>query len=871
MRHALFPVLIAMAMLILLVTGPACAQQEFADSVDQAIERGVKFLLSQQQPDGSWVEFEGHEDKRGMTPLVAYALMEAGVSPQSEPILKALAFLEKEKLSYTYAVSLRALAMQYANDQTNDKYFKTLKEDVELLILAGTQGGGSYNYGTGGAWDNSNGQYAVLGAWAGAENGRIPIKDAYWRAVQNHWYTNQNADGGWGYNGTAPGGYYTGATQATMTVGGIATLYICEDNLPPSSAVVRCENVVLDPHIQRGLQLLDQNFFLVLQRPKDYVQEWYYYFMYGVERAAIASGYKYLGGQDWYRVGVDAFLSKQEGNGSWMGEAFDETTGAIRPGIVQANTSFALLFLIRGRQPLLFNKLEFNGDWDNRSRDMAAATRWLSRTYENSVNWQIVSLGSPLDDWRDAPIMYISAKGPFNFTSQDVAKLREYVLQGGTILSVAERNGPEFNSTIREFYKQAFPEYSLEACGPDHRLYKYPNALDPTDLQFFELSNGVRPLAIHVENPDNDLSLAWQKRDFVRDRWAFQAAANIVLYSVENLIDLPARGVNLWPAGQQAAFAGSTGGGAYADLIYLVIGGQLAPTEAANAGQQVQTAEGIITIPRPDAPGRTIVYCAPTDQYISVPDEYLGQTLPAPNGAPFVAQKTQPSETEATAPALVTPPPGGSRIDITVIRVQNANNAANCNPEPLAWLRFAALMEQRTKTGVAVVGPINIKDLPDQAAAHNARLAVLTGTNALEVSPEEKAAIKQFIDSGGTIFMDAAGGSQEFTDSLSDLLREEDMYGRIHGKLRDMPSTAPLFNLSSHEIKSVEYRVRTAVRVGTNEPTFKTMLIDTRPVIIISPEDVTTGLVGFNSGAFEGYTPESSFKLMRNVVLSMGR
>jgi hypothetical protein len=48
-------------------------------------------------------------------------------------------------------------------------------------------------------------------------------------------------------------------------------------------------------------------------------------------------------------------------------------------------------------------------------------------------------------------------------------------------------------------------------------------------------------------------------------------------------------------------------------------------------------------------------------------------------------------------------------------------------------------------------------------------------------------------------------------------------------------------------------------------------LPDRENAIVFSEWDVTTGLVGFNSGAFEGYTPESSYAIMRNIVLSLGK
>ena len=40
------------------------------------------------------------------------------------------------------------------------------------------------------------------------------------------------------------------------------------------------------------------------------------------------------------------------------------------------------------------------------------------------------------------------------------------------------------------------------------------------------------------------------------------------------------------------------------------------------------------------------------------------------------------------------------------------------------------------------------------------------------------------------------------------------------------------------------------------------------PIILFSNEDITGGLVGFACDEVHGYTPQSAFDLMRNIVLT---
>ena len=83
--------------------------------VDDAVDKAVAYLLSQQKPDGSW---DGPKPKGGTarenhafgghTAIATYALLVAGVKPKDPAITKAIAWLESNDIHGTYAVGLRA-------------------------------------------------------------------------------------------------------------------------------------------------------------------------------------------------------------------------------------------------------------------------------------------------------------------------------------------------------------------------------------------------------------------------------------------------------------------------------------------------------------------------------------------------------------------------------------------------------------------------------------------------------------------------------------------------------------------------------------------------------------------------------------------
>src|SRR4029453_8619597 len=86
---------------------------------------------------------------------------------------------------------------------------------------------------------------------------------------------------------------------------------------------------------------------------QSYAREYPLPTLYAVERVGMASGLKYLGETDWYQKGADYLLKRQGDDGSWKGDG--NYYGAL------AATCFGILFLARGRAPVMMTKLR-HGD-----------------------------------------------------------------------------------------------------------------------------------------------------------------------------------------------------------------------------------------------------------------------------------------------------------------------------------------------------------------------------------------------------------------------------------------------------------------------------------------------------------------------------
>ena len=203
--------------------------------------------------------------------------------------------------------------------------------------------------------DNSNTQFAILGLWVARRHG-LPA-DGPLTLVNARFRTSQGADGGWDYK------YHTGSkgkrptdkSTATMTCSGLlglAAVYgaVGEATLrtrrpdKDDAPAPKLPDPADDRVIRRGLLALSTVVGASVEQRgagaevpilKDSNRT--FYFLWSLERVAVAYGLLTIGGKDWYGWGAEVLVSNQKEDGSWQGEF---ASGG-------ADTCFALLFLKR--------------------------------------------------------------------------------------------------------------------------------------------------------------------------------------------------------------------------------------------------------------------------------------------------------------------------------------------------------------------------------------------------------------------------------------------------------------------------------------------------------------------------------------------
>ena len=142
--------------------------QDFELRVNRAIEKGVVYLKSKQQPDGTFKDSHTREWPEGIAALVMLALVKSGVQPLDPVIQKTVGLLKDKPYQRTYETAVRILAWEAVlNVKLNWK--PEILRGVNSLIRTfdADQGGWAY---PNGKVDLSNTQFAVLGLWTAARS-----------------------------------------------------------------------------------------------------------------------------------------------------------------------------------------------------------------------------------------------------------------------------------------------------------------------------------------------------------------------------------------------------------------------------------------------------------------------------------------------------------------------------------------------------------------------------------------------------------------------------------------------------------------------------------------------------------------------------
>jgi hypothetical protein len=475
-------------LLLVLSHAPAAHAQPSDAQVGLSIQRLQRFLFDVQDAQtGGWhvEQYEQGRQVGGVTALVVTALLASGISAQHPDLARAIDYLDNVDMVGTYPVALRT----HVWSQLPRDYHGRLVRDAQWLLRAASDES-TYTYapfqrGLNRA-DHSNTHYGMLGMWEAAKRG-FSVRRDFWLHAQDYFLDAQNRDGGWGYAVGPPA--EVSASTGSMTAAGLTVLLIVQQQAHRDRTM---PHEPLAAGIERGLDWLDARFTGHVNHG---VNGWTYYYLYAIERVALASGIKMLNRRDWYELGAEYILRDQEDNGS------------IDHSVVRS--AFALMFLSRGRVPVWATKLSVPGQpWNNRPNDLCFLTDYLSDFREGELNWQALSINMPVELWHDTPLLYLATDRRLVLEEDQMQRIKDYLDAGGTLLVNPDNGSAATQRMIRDWARRWYPDNPMRELPDDHPIF---DALEPIppNLRYrvFAVGNGVRDMIVMA---DRDWGFQWQ-------------------------------------------------------------------------------------------------------------------------------------------------------------------------------------------------------------------------------------------------------------------------------------------------------------------------------------------------------------------------
>ncbi|HXD87937.1 MAG TPA: DUF4159 domain-containing protein [Urbifossiella sp.] len=568
---------------------PVKPEEELVNKVRDSIKRGVAYLKKNQTSQGNWegvvlkflADMEG-----GSTALVVLALLNCGEKPDEPYLQKAIKYLADLPPRKTYVVGLQNMVFAEVREK---KYLPIIQRNADWLIKgavgyregAGALQGWTYQpSGNNTLGDNSNTQYALLGLYA-AKSAGAKIEDKHWKAIQDYYQRTQHKSGYWKYHNRLD----TGASF-TMTVAGVCGLLIAGMGLdqssqqldPATGVAANCGVYDENEPVARGMNWIASRFNFEQGLTPFEQGSSIAYNIYGIERLGRLSGQRFIGKYDWYREGCKYLLGKQRGDGHFaVGAAPLDASEVL-------STAFSLLFLSKGRTPVLISKFAWGGlvgrgntasearigpkgqvDWNRKHNDTRHLVEFASHELFKGapLAWQVYDMRRlNIDDDHkmldevsvllQTPVLYLNGHGAMPFvglpgsllTIQEKL-LQKYVEEGGFILAEACCGDEEFADSFRALMKRIFPRNELRRLPASHVIWTtfFKDAGLAQFAGLEGLEKGCRTVVVFSPKP---LAGYWEEQKYMpltgqvparkgddryRGEVAYKLAGNVIAYA----------------------------------------------------------------------------------------------------------------------------------------------------------------------------------------------------------------------------------------------------------------------------------------------------------------------------------------------------
>ena len=520
------------------------------ERIDKAIADGVKSLLATQRSDGSWgdyslqliqlppgfpgrgwqspeIEFDNGQDVFGLVGL-AYG----GLDVKDKRLQKALGLVLKvePKQNYVLAGRIIALAKLYPRLRSRQQELARLRiaKDVNTLIShQSSQGTWGYERGTRMS-DMRNTAMVIAALGDISATGKSPKTDV-WAKTLKTLLDQQRDDGGWnlllnsgggGDGRDGRGGPWVGRFRIpTRTAGGTAGMLVMRQALfggggcpcKGGKSSARAQDVTRA--VERGLDWVNKN--INPGRGRGGLSLAAAESVFFLSRVGLMTGQQHLAGAEWYPAVAGGLTGGQDDSGGWGDTVV---------------TALAIATLASGREPVLLNKLQFDGPWDLHPGDAAALAAYVAGRKDEPMRWQAIGLDAKLEELHEAPILYISAERAPRLSDEHKKALRTFTDTGGTVLFEASCGNEEVVKGWAERCKEIWPAWEPKLLEKDHPLWSAEPKTASRRLVLKGVDDGVRTCAFISER---DLSCLWQSGDTARARAQLDLGTHLYAYATD--------------------------------------------------------------------------------------------------------------------------------------------------------------------------------------------------------------------------------------------------------------------------------------------------------------------------------------------------
>ena len=198
--------------------------------------------------------------------------------------------------------------------------------------------------------------------------------------------------------------------------------------------------------------------------------------------------------------------------------------------------------------PVLLTKIRTADpeDWARTPGDLKKLLEWMSGEMGASFTSNIKTWAQVSTNPRENPVLYRSGYKPFQLEPAEVARLREYLRNGGTVIFNALVGHPDFYQSAVAAAQQILPESPVYRLRLDHPLFRSYHEIKEVKYRERAIRDGVVSDAypwidgVDIDNRTAilisrfDIAMGWEKNRY--DSWGYEDAdarrlgANILSY-----------------------------------------------------------------------------------------------------------------------------------------------------------------------------------------------------------------------------------------------------------------------------------------------------------------------------------------------------